>query len=49
MFREQSLFFAGGGGKRVGNGRYLGTKCYFKGIGEDQSSPTEYNWGTIES
>ena len=48
MFREQSLFFAGGGG-RVGNGRYLGTKWYFKGIREDQSSPTEYNWGTIES
>ena len=48
MFREQSLFFARGGG-RVGNGRYLGTKWYFKGIGEDQSSPTEYNWGTIES
>ena len=39
----------GGGGTRVGNGIYLGTKCYFKGIGEDQSSPTEYNWGTIES
>ena len=42
-------FSPGGGGGRVGNGRYLGTKWYFKGIREDQSSPTEYNWGTIES
>ena len=44
-----SHYFSPGGGGRVGNGRYLGTKWYFKGIGEDQSSPTEYNWGTIES
>ena len=43
-----SHYFSRGGG-RVGNGRYLGTKWYFKGIREDQSSPTEYNWGTIES
>ena len=44
-----SHYFSPGGGGRVGKGRYLGTKWYFKGIREDQSSPTEYNWGTIES